>query len=135
MKMSFVRNGFKFEIPPIAHSLAATTVQCSHFSLPKPRAQRALRLTAASLYRQTATTVKPTKEEVTIEMDDCIVSNWEVSTTKMKSDSDADNVTVSVSEEEEAQMESEDEEKDSKAAPAPTIEGKVPFVSLPVDER
>ena len=68
-------------------------------------------------------------------MDNCIVSNGEVSTTKMKSDSVADNVPVSVSEEEEAQMESEDEEKDSKAAPAPTIEGKVPFVSLPVDER
>ena len=44
-------------------------------------------------------------------MDDCIVSNGEVSTTKMKSDSDADNVLVSISEEEEAQMEFEDEEK------------------------
>ena len=65
---------------------------------------QALRLTAAFLYRQTATTVKPTKEEVTIEMDGCINSNGEVSTTKMKSDSDADNVPVSVSEEEEAQI-------------------------------
>jgi hypothetical protein len=64
--------------------------------------QRALRLPATSLYRQTATTVEPTKEEVTIEMDDCIVCNGEVSTTKMKSDLDADNVPVSVSEEEEA---------------------------------
>ena len=62
-------------------------------------------------------------------MDDCIVSNGEVSTTKMKSDLNSDNVPVSVSEEEEAQMESEDEEKDSKAATAPTIEGKVPCVS------
>jgi hypothetical protein len=65
----------------------------------------------------------------------------------MKSDSDADNVPVSVSEEEEAQMESEDEEKDSKAAcrgtttsaeqftQAPTTEGKVPFVSPPVNEE
>ncbi len=34
-----------------------------------------------------------TKEEVTIEMDDCIVSNQEVSITKMKSDSDTDNGT------------------------------------------
>jgi hypothetical protein len=101
----------------------------------KPRARRALRLAAASLYQQTATTVEPTKEEVTIEMDDCIVSNWDVSTTKMKSDSDADNVPVSVSEEEEAQMESEEEEKDSKAAPTPTIEGEEPFVSPPVDEE
>jgi len=71
----------------------------------------------------------------TIKMDECIVSNGEVSTTKMKSDSDADNVPVSVSEEEEAQMESEYEEKDSKASPAPTIEGKVPFVSPLIDEE
>jgi hypothetical protein len=68
-------------------------------------------------------------------MDNCIVSNGEVSTTKTKSDLDADNAPVSVSEEEEAQMESEDEKKDSKAAPAPTIEGKVPCVSPPVDEE
>ncbi len=121
-EMSFVGNGFKFEIPPVTHSLAATTAQCSPFSLPEPLAQGVLRLPATSLYRQTATTVEPTKEEVTIEMDDCIVSNGEVSTTKMKSNSYADNVPVSMSEEEEAQMESEDEEKDSKAAPAPTIE-------------
>jgi len=133
--MSFVGNGFKFEIPPVTHSLAATTAQCSPFSLPEPLAQGVLRLPATSLYRQTATTVEPTKEEVTIEMDDCIVSNGEVSTTKMKSNSYADNVPVSMSEEEEAQMESEDEEKDSKAATAPTIEGKVPFVSLPVNEE
>jgi hypothetical protein len=45
------------------------------------------------------------------------------------------NVLVSVSEEEEAQMESEDEEKDSKEATAPTIEGKVPCVSPPVDKE
>jgi hypothetical protein len=118
---------------PAAHSLTATTEQCSHFSSPEPCAQRALRLPAT--YRQTATTVKPTKEEVTIEMDDCIVSNGDVSTTKMKSDLNADNVPVSVSEEEEAQMELEDEEKDSKAEPAPIIEGKVPCVSPPVDEE
>ena len=68
-------------------------------------------------------------------MDNCIVSNGEVSTTKMKSDLNADNVPVSVSEQEEAQMELEDEEKDSKAAPAPTIEGKVPCVSPPVNEE
>jgi len=68
-------------------------------------------------------------------MDDCIVSNGDVSTTKMKSDLNADNVPVSVSEEEEAQMELEDEEKDSKAEPAPIIEGKVPCVSPPVDEE
>ncbi len=66
--------------------------------------------------KQTATTVEPTKEEVTIEMDGCINSNGEVSTTKMKSDSDADNVPVSVSEEEEAQMESEDEDHQGKSA-------------------
>ena len=53
----------------------------------------------------------------TIKMDECIISNGEVSTTKMKSNSDADNVPVSLSEEEEVQMESEDEEKDSKPAP------------------
>ena len=46
-------------------------------------------------------------------MDNCIVSNGEVSTTKTKSDLGVDNAPVSVSEEEEAQMESEDEEKDS----------------------
>jgi len=87
------------------------------------------------LPQTTAPTVEPTKEIATIKIDECIVSNGEVSTTKMKSDSDADNVPVSVSEKEEAQMESEDEEKDSKASPAPTIEGKVPFVSPPVDEE
>jgi hypothetical protein len=39
--------------------------------LPEPRAQGDLHLAATSLYQRTATTVEPTKEEVTIEMDDC----------------------------------------------------------------
>ena len=128
-------------------TLSQQPLKCSHFSLPEPRAQRALLLPATYMYRRTPPTVKPTKEEVTIEMDGCIDSDRVVSSTKMKSDSDADNVPVSVSEEEEAQMESEDEEKDSKAArrgtttsakqfaQAPTIEGKVPVVSPPVNEE
>ena len=59
-----------------------------------------------SVSRPHLCTGKPLQpSNVTIEMDDCIVSNGEVSTTKMKSDFDADNVPVSVSEEEEAQME------------------------------
>jgi len=45
-----------------------------------------------------------------IKMDECIVSNGEVSTTKMKSDSDAaDIVPVSVSEEEEAHKDDEED--------------------------
>ena len=80
-----VCNGFKFEIPPVVHSLAAaTTAKCNHFSSPKPRAQRALRLAAASLYRQAATTVEPTKEKATIKMDGCIDSDRVVSSTKKK---------------------------------------------------
>ena len=67
-------------------------------------------------------------------MDDYIDSEGEVSNTKKRNGSDADNVQVSMSEEEESQMESEDEEKDLKAVPAPTIEGEVPCVSLPMDE-
>ena len=83
----------------------------------------------------TAPTVEPTKEMATIKMNKCIDLDREVPYTKKKSNSDVDNVPVSVSEEEESLMESEDEEKDSKAASAPTIEGEVPCVSLPVDEE
>ena len=58
------------EIPPVAHSLN-NHLQRRHFSSPEPRARQALRLAASSLYQRTATTttVEPTKEEASIEMD------------------------------------------------------------------
>ena len=65
-------------------TLSQQPLKCSHFSLPEPRAQRALLLPATYLYRRTPPTVKPTKEEVTIEMDGCIDSDRVVSSTKKK---------------------------------------------------
>ena len=48
-----------------------------------------------------------------IKMDECIVSNGEVSTTKMKSNSDtADIVPVSVSEEEDAHQDDKEDNDD-----------------------
>jgi len=84
-----------FEIPPVAHS---RNNHCAALSSPHHKENPV----AASLYRRTAPTVKPSKEKVTITID----SDREVSSTKKKSHSDIDNVPVSMSEEEEAQMES-----------------------------
>ncbi len=66
----------------LSPTLATTTAPHRHLSSPEPRAQRALCLAAASLYRRTATTLEPTKEKATIRMYDCSDSDRKVSATK-----------------------------------------------------
>ena len=68
----------------LSPTLATTTALHRHLLITRTHTQRALRLAAASLYRQTAPTIKPTKEKSTIKMDGCIDSDREVSPTKKK---------------------------------------------------
>ena len=55
-----MHNGFKFWIPPVTHSLAATTALLRQFSSLEPCAQRALRLEAAYLDEVTMSSILET---------------------------------------------------------------------------